>query len=105
LLIAGCDPETGVPELYWMDYLASLKKLPFAVQGYGQYFCNSTLDRYYRPDMNLEEAKALMKKCVNELKVRFIVNFSDFVFQVIINKEKKKKNLKKIFFFFFFFCN
>lgn len=83
LLIAGCDPETGVPELYWMDYLASLKKLPFAIQGHGQYFCNSTLDRYYRPDLSFEEAKVLMKKCVNLLKTRFIVNFTDFIYQVI----------------------
>jgi len=91
LLIAGCDPETGVPELYWLDYLASLKKLPFAVQGYGQYFCNSTMDRYYHPDMTLEEAKVLMKKCINELKVRFIINFTDFVYQVV-----DKEGIKEI---------
>merc|ERR1712204_152420 len=34
-LIAGFDVETGKAELYFMDYLASMIKAPYAAHGYG----------------------------------------------------------------------
>ena len=48
LLLAGHDKDTG-PELYFLDYLASMIKLPYAAHGYGGYFILSVMDRYYRP--------------------------------------------------------
>ena len=47
LLMAGFDDEAGA-DLYYMDYLASLSKLPFAVHGYGSFFSLSIMDRYYK---------------------------------------------------------
>ncbi|KAJ3091736.1 Proteasome subunit beta type-4 [Quaeritorhiza haematococci] len=82
VLIAGTDPKTGIPELYWIDYLASMVKVPFAAHGYASYFCLSTMDRYWHENLTLEEAKALLRKCIEELKKRFIVSSSDFLVKV-----------------------
>ena len=46
LLIAGHDKEEG-PSLYFLDYLASLNKMPFAIHGYGSLFALSIMDKYY----------------------------------------------------------
>ena len=36
LLLGGVDPITKEPSLYWLDYLASSAKLPYAAHGYAQ---------------------------------------------------------------------
>ncbi|XP_052776800.1 proteasome subunit beta type-2-like [Mya arenaria] len=77
LLLAGYDKDGG-PELYFMDYMASLNKVPFAAHGYGSFFSVSIMDRHYHEDITLVEAQALLKKCVNEIKQRFIVNMPTF---------------------------
>lgn len=82
-MIAGVDPKTGTPAVFWMDHLANMIQLPFAVQGYGSYFCNATMDRYYHKDMTLEEGIALLKKCIAELQIRFVGNFKEFLVKVV----------------------
>ncbi|XP_046372400.1 proteasome subunit beta type-2-like [Haliotis cracherodii] len=77
MLIAGHDEDEG-PVLYFMDYLASLNKLPFAVHGYGSLFTMSIMDRYYKKDMNQEEAMTLLQQCIDEVQKRFIVNLPNF---------------------------
>lgn len=47
LLLAGYDKSDG-PSLYYMDYLASLNKIPYAVHGYGGFFTLSIMDRHYK---------------------------------------------------------
>lgn len=85
LLMAGHDADSG-PELYFMDYLSALVKLPFASHGYGSFFSLSIMDRYYKPDMTKEEALELIQKCVDEIRRRFIVNMP--VFKVrMVNKD------------------
>ncbi|KAL0075443.1 nucleophile aminohydrolase [Phycomyces blakesleeanus] len=86
MLIGGYDVKTSKPELFWIDYLGAMASLPFAAQGYGAYFCTSLMDRYYRPDMNLEEVKDLLRRCIQELKTRFIVNMPHFKVQ-LVNKD------------------
>ncbi|KAJ3387490.1 Proteasome subunit beta type-4 [Entophlyctis sp. JEL0112] len=83
LLIGGVDAKTGVPELYWIDYLSACVKLDFAAHGYASYFCMSTMDRYWQPGLSLDEAKELLRKCLAELKVRFIGNLPDFTVKVV----------------------
>ncbi|KAJ3210388.1 Proteasome subunit beta type-4 [Entophlyctis luteolus] len=83
LLIGGVDPKTGAAELYWIDYLSACVKLDFAAHGYASYFCMSTMDRYWQPGLSLEEAKELLRKCLAELKVRFIGNLPDFTVKVV----------------------
>ncbi|KAI8801373.1 nucleophile aminohydrolase [Cladochytrium replicatum] len=83
ILIGGVDPKTGAPELYWSDYLAASQKMPFATQGYASYFVMSTMDRYWRADLELAEARALLQKCFDELKKRFIGNLPKFLIKVV----------------------
>ncbi|KAI8056134.1 nucleophile aminohydrolase [Syncephalis plumigaleata] len=86
LLVAGVDPKAPEGEqagLYWIDYLATLAKCPFASHGYGSFYCMSLLDRYHKPDMTLDEVKALARLCAEEMRRRFIVNLGDFVCKVV----------------------
>ncbi|PVD23493.1 hypothetical protein C0Q70_16765 [Pomacea canaliculata] len=76
LLIAGVDAEG--PSLYFLDYLASLVKMPFAVHGYGAMFTLSIMDKYYQKDMTREEAIGLLQKCVAEIQKRFLVDIPQF---------------------------
>jgi hypothetical protein len=41
LLLGGVDPITGLPSLYWIDYLASCAKVPYAAHGYAQWVFNT----------------------------------------------------------------
>jgi 20S proteasome subunit beta 4 len=81
-LIAGYNERDG-PELYWIDYLSSLNKIPFAAHGYAAFFCMSLIDRFYHKDLSVEEAKELMRKCFAELSKRMIVNLSKFVVKLV----------------------
>ena len=47
LLMGGFGEESG-PELFYLDYLASIVKVPFAVHGYGSFFSLSIMDRYFK---------------------------------------------------------
>lgn len=37
LLLGGIDPVDEKPQLYWIDYLASMAPVPYAAHGYAQY--------------------------------------------------------------------
>lgn len=99
--MAGWDKEEG-PGVYFIDYLGSLQSMNFAVHGYAGYFLLSLLDKYYTEGLNVEvwglatllfvilyntqtmvgncwwlllqEGKELLRKCVTELRTRFIVS-------------------------------
>jgi len=82
LLFGGYDKEQG-PALYFLDYLGSMHKTEFSAQGYASYFVISTLDKYYKPEMDLDEALKVLEKCFHELQTRFIINSSRFVIKVV----------------------
>ena len=82
LLLGGFNERTG-PELYWMDHLASMVKVPFATHGYGGLFSMGVLDRYYREDLTREEAYEVMKKCVAEVQKRLIINLPNFQVKIL----------------------
>ena len=81
LLLGGWDAVSGA-ELYFMDYLGSSTKTNFSAHGYAGYFLLSTMDRYWRPDMNLEDALALARMCIKELQTRFLMNQPRFKIKV-----------------------
>jgi 20S proteasome subunit beta 4 len=83
VLIGGIDGDSGRGKLFWMDYLASMVSVPFGAQGYGAYFCSGLLDSLYRDNMSETEAMELLKKCLLELKVRFVVSLPEFHVKII----------------------
>ncbi|XP_073946195.1 proteasome subunit beta type-2-like [Choristoneura fumiferana] len=82
LLMAGYDKENG-PELYFMDYLASSVKVPFAAHGYGGFLSVSIMDRYHKPDLTEEQAYDILKMCVKEVHKRLFVSLPNFQVTVV----------------------
>lgn len=74
VLLGGYDKAKDTPYLYWIDYLGTMKEVPFAAHGYGSYFCLSTLDRYHEPEQNWEHGLDVLKRCISELQTRFIID-------------------------------
>ena len=72
-----------VPSLYYIDYLASMNKMDFAVHGYASNFILGILDKLYRPDMKLEEVLDLLRTCLKELKTRFVIKAPVFTVKVV----------------------
>ncbi|KAL5107776.1 Proteasome subunit beta type-2 [Taenia crassiceps] len=85
LLIAGYDPDAG-PKIYYMDYLASMVDVPYAVHGHGSFVTLAILDSQYDPAMKIDHALILLKNCINELQKRFVINYGRFIVRVV-NKE------------------
>ncbi|XP_003745825.1 proteasome subunit beta type-2 [Galendromus occidentalis] len=83
LLLGGFDSHSKEPELYWVDYLGSLAKVPFAAHGYGGIFSMGVIDAAYRADMTVEEAHSLIRACVKEIRKRFLGNMPVFKCVVI----------------------
>uniref|UniRef100_A0A7S1NG49 Proteasome subunit beta n=1 Tax=Eutreptiella gymnastica TaxID=73025 RepID=A0A7S1NG49_9EUGL len=79
-------PDGSGSYLWYMDYLGSMEKVPFATQGYGGTFCMAILDRYYKEDMTEAESQALIGRCVDEVRKRIIINNPKFCVK-IINKD------------------
>ncbi|KAL6071255.1 Proteasome subunit beta type-4 [Balamuthia mandrillaris] len=88
VLLGGWDEEKGC-SLYFIDYLAAMHKVNFSTHGYAGYFVLSILDKHWRKDMELEEGLAVVRRCVEELRTRFIINSPDFVVKVV-SKEGTK---------------
>uniref|UniRef100_A0A665WCP7 Proteasome subunit beta n=1 Tax=Echeneis naucrates TaxID=173247 RepID=A0A665WCP7_ECHNA len=97
LLLAGYDDTDG-PGLFYMDYLSSLAKAPFAAHGYGAFLTLSILDRYYRPGQCRETENGL---CSCFLNKRFILNLPSFTVR-LIDKEGIR-DLEKITLVYLFF--
>lgn len=83
LLIAGYDTHEGVSKLYWMDYLGTLQQVTKGAHGYAAYFVNSVLDNNFNHNMKLEDGIATLRKCIQELKTRFIINQPTFIAKVV----------------------
>ncbi|KAH6589145.1 hypothetical protein BASA61_003298 [Batrachochytrium salamandrivorans] len=83
VLVAGACPKTGAPEMYWIDYISNMSKLNFAAHGHASYFCLSTMDRYWHDNLTEEEAISLLRKCLDELRIRFIGNLPNFFVKIV----------------------
>ncbi len=58
LIIAGYDDEKECCEMYLMDYLAAVVKVPYAAHGYGGFFSTAIMDRDYREGDGKSAAQA-----------------------------------------------
>merc|ERR1711865_150681 len=81
MLVGGFD-KSG-PGLYFIDYLASMQKCNKAAHGYGAYFALGIMDRFYKADLTLEEAKEIMRKCIAEMGLRFTMKMDSFNCKVV----------------------
>lgn len=81
LLIGGVDEEG--PQLYWMDYMASMTKVNKGAHGYANYFLGGLLDKHWKPDMTIEEALELAKLCKDEMSTRFLVSQKTFIAKIV----------------------
>lgn len=93
-LIGGFEHTTGEAKLYWMDYLGTLQQVNKGAHGYAAYFVNSVLDNDFRADMSLEEGRKAMKKCVTELRTRFIIKQPAFVAKLVTKDGIKEIDLE-----------
>jgi 20S proteasome subunit beta 4 len=82
LLLGGFDEAAG-PSLYFIDYLAALAKVRFGAQGHCGNFVLSVFDREWRPNMTLDEGLEVIRKCIHELKTRFMISQPNFVIKVV----------------------
>jgi 20S proteasome subunit beta 4 len=111
LLVGGYDTASHDPHLYWIDYFGTMTEVPFAAHGYGAYFALSLLDRYvlllfissslpptfeyavkiflltsYRyhdPEAPLEEGLATLRRCIDEVSKRLVVNPGKYKVKVV----------------------
>jgi len=81
LLLGGYDIHG--PSLYFLDYLASMHKMKYAVQGYAAFFLTGILDKDFRENMDLEQVLALLRVCFAELQRRFLINSPTFIIKVV----------------------
>jgi 20S proteasome subunit beta 4 len=65
-----------------MDYMGSQHQVPFGAHGYGSYFTMSIFDRYYHEDITVEEGIEILKKCIKELQLRFMVHLPAFLCKI-----------------------
>ena len=66
-LFAGYDDQSG-PELYFLDYLATMHKVNSSGHGYGGMFSLSLFDKHWVPNMSRAQSLELVKKCVAEIQ-------------------------------------
>ncbi len=72
-----------------MDYMASLHELNRCAHGYGAHFTLGLLDRFWKPEMTEEEGIEVIRKCIEEIKTRFLVNRSHYTVKLVNSKGVK----------------
>lgn len=82
LLLAGFDEGEGA-SLYFIDYLSSMQKLPFACHGYAGHFLLGLLDRVYKPDLTEAEALEVIQQCIRQLQTRLVLSQNKFTIKVV----------------------
>jgi 20S proteasome subunit beta 4 len=87
LILGGFDTISSTPYLSAIDYLGNkVDSAEYVFRGFGGKFCYSILDELHKPNMNQEQALELIKKCLVEVKRRFVGNLPAFSVHVI-NKD------------------
>ena len=71
---ATTEPGSPRPCLFWLDEYGSIREVPYGAHGYASNFLWSILDEGYRPDLTLDEAESLMRRCFAQLRERYVIN-------------------------------
>jgi 20S proteasome subunit beta 4 len=82
LLLAGYDKDVGA-SLYYLDYMGSLHKMPFGAHGYASNFVLGIFDRYYKPNLSLEDGLKLANTCIAEIQTRFLIAQPSFIIKIV----------------------
>jgi len=82
LLLGGFNEKEG-PTLYHMDYLAAMSKVKFGVHGHGSNFTLSIFDKEWKEGLTLEEGMGIIKMCIAELKMRFLIHQPTFLVKIV----------------------
>ena len=82
-MLGGDEERSAEPALFVIYFLGTVVQVPFAAHGYASYLTLSTMDRYHRPDMSLEEGLQLLKQCINEMRTRFVIDVGSFSVRII----------------------
>ena len=69
VIVAGWDPVEG-PAVYSIPLGGTCLKVPFALSGSGSSYISGLVDAEYRPNLSIEEARALVKKAVAHAMAR-----------------------------------
>jgi 20S proteasome subunit beta 4 len=73
-----------------MDYMASLSKVNFGAHGYAANFILSVFDRDWKPDMTVEEGMEVVRRCIHELKTRFLISQPVFTIKIVDQSGTRK---------------
>jgi 20S proteasome subunit beta 4 len=85
LILMGFDKFVG-PSLYFLDSYGALQRLNYCAQGHCSLIIGSILDRYFRKDLSLNEAIKILIKCVNVLRIRFLIKQTYFLIKIVDSK-------------------
>lgn len=83
LLIGGYDHAQEKARMFWLDYMGTLQEVKKGGHGYAGYFTSSVLDNDYKKDMTLEEGIECIKKCISEMKTRFLISQPAYVVKIV----------------------
>jgi 20S proteasome subunit beta 4 len=82
LVAAGYDEKLG-PQMFFMDYLASMGSVKRCAHGYGGFFTLGLLDKYWKPDLSESECIDIIHKCIFEAKTRFTMAKPKYTIKVV----------------------
>ena len=76
-----------------MDYLGNFSKVKFGAHGYAGAFVSSVFDREYKENMTQDEGIEVIKKCIHELKSRFLISQPNFTVKIVSKDGTKSMQL------------
>jgi len=82
LTLIGFDKIYG-SSLYFIDYLGTLQRMNYCIQGHSSLILSSFLDRYYKKEMNLAETLNILKKCSDIIKTRFLIPQTKLLVKIV----------------------
>ena len=82
MLLGGYDGADGA-SLYYLDYMASSNKVNYGCHGYCSNFVLSIMDREWTPGMTEAQGLDLLKKCIDEIQVRFLAHMPLFSVKIV----------------------